>query len=86
MTIASATEFKIHLGEYLDKSRTEPVFVRKSGRDVAVLISKEEFDRLSVQPLRRPRRRGFAKHLFTGIDVDKLLATPIEGFEEYMPE
>ena len=86
MTIASATDFKVHLGEYLDKAQSEPVIVQKAGRDVAVLISKDEYDRLSNRPEPRRRQRGFAKHLFAGVDVDQLLATPLEGFEEYMPE
>jgi prevent-host-death family protein len=82
MTVTSANDLKTHLGQFLDRAQTEPVCIRKSGRDVAVLISKTEFDRLCESPLRRPRRRGFAKHLFAGIDIDKLLATPVEGFEE----
>lgn len=86
MTTASATDVKTHFGEYLDKARMEPVIVQRSGRDVAVLISKEEYDRLVAGPVSRARRPGFARRLFEGVDVDRLLSTPVEGFEEYIPE
>ena len=40
----TATEAKNRFGELLETVKTEPVFIRKNGRDVAVLISKEEFE------------------------------------------
>src|SRR6266446_1356552 len=43
MTTTTATELKNRLGAYLDAARTEPVFIQKSGRDVAVLISREHY-------------------------------------------
>ena len=35
----TATELKNRLGRYLDVSETNPVFVKKSGRNKSVLIS-----------------------------------------------
>jgi antitoxin Phd len=46
MTTTTATELKNRLGAYLDAARTEPVFIQKSGRDVAVLISREHYSYL----------------------------------------
>jgi prevent-host-death family protein len=46
MTMTTATELKNNLGAYLDAALTAPVFVQKSGRDVAVLISREHYNYL----------------------------------------
>ena len=43
MKTATATEVKTRFGEYLDIAQKEPVRIEKSGRDVAVLVSMEEF-------------------------------------------
>jgi prevent-host-death family protein len=40
---ATATELKNHLGAYLDAALIAPVFVQKSGRDVAVLVSRQHY-------------------------------------------
>ncbi|MEM9278867.1 MAG: type II toxin-antitoxin system Phd/YefM family antitoxin [Pseudomonadota bacterium] len=40
----TATEAKNRFGELLEAVNTEPVFIRKNGRDVAVLISKADFE------------------------------------------
>ncbi len=42
----TATEFKTHLGIYLQGAIKEPVFVEKNNRPVAVLLSIEEYERL----------------------------------------
>ena len=39
----TATELKNHLGVYLDAALIAPVFVQKSGRDVAVLVSRQHY-------------------------------------------
>lgn len=46
MQTVSASDAKNKFGELLDKARVEPVRVQKNGRDVAVVMSPEEFDRL----------------------------------------
>jgi len=43
----SATEAKSHFGKLLDTARRENVAIEKQGRAIAVILSQEEFDRLS---------------------------------------
>lgn len=43
----NATEFKNNLGQYLQKVYKEPVIVHKTGRPTAVLLSYEEYMKLS---------------------------------------
>jgi prevent-host-death family protein len=43
----NATDFKNHLGRYLEASVKEPVVIEKSGRASAVLVSFEGFEKLS---------------------------------------
>jgi antitoxin Phd len=46
MADISATEAKNRFGQMLEMARTEPVHVQKNGRDVAVVVSPEEYARL----------------------------------------
>ena len=48
MKAASATEIKNHFGAFLDRSRSEPVAIQRTGRLVAVLLSWEEYERLTA--------------------------------------
>lgn len=43
MNISAARE---HLPEAIDLARTEPVFLERSGRSAAVLVSPEQYERL----------------------------------------
>lgn len=43
-----ATELKTRLGRYLDASIKEPVFIEKSGRQFAVLMSIEEYEKITA--------------------------------------
>jgi prevent-host-death family protein len=43
MITTTATELKNRLGAYLDTALIEPVFVQKSGRDIAVLMSRQHY-------------------------------------------
>lgn len=45
---ATATEVKNRFGEFLERAVREPVEVEKSGRPVAVLLSREEYERLQA--------------------------------------
>jgi prevent-host-death family protein len=47
MIHVSATEAKVHFGKLLDTARRENVVIEKQGRSVAVILSQEEFERLS---------------------------------------
>lgn len=44
----TATELKNHLGAYLEAAIAAPVFVEKSGREVAVLMSHEHYTYLQA--------------------------------------
>jgi prevent-host-death family protein len=44
----TATEIKNHFGQYLDESILEPVFIEKTGRPVAVMLSTKEYERLTA--------------------------------------
>lgn len=46
MTTVSATEAKQNFAALLDKAQREPVRIRRHQRDVAVLISAEEYEDL----------------------------------------
>ena len=46
MSNITATDAKNRFGQMLEMAQAEPVHVQKNGRDVAVVISPEEFRRL----------------------------------------
>ena len=43
----SATQFKQHVGKYLDATRTRRVIIERQGRPTAVLLSVEEYEALN---------------------------------------
>ncbi|MEX0941175.1 MAG: type II toxin-antitoxin system prevent-host-death family antitoxin [Pseudomonadales bacterium] len=45
MKIMQATDAKNRFGELLKDSSSQPVLIQKNGRDVAVVLSKAEYDR-----------------------------------------
>ncbi|MEO6013348.1 MAG: type II toxin-antitoxin system Phd/YefM family antitoxin [Devosia sp.] len=48
MSSITATDAKNRFGQMLEMAQAEPVHVQKNGRDVAVVISPEEYSRLKV--------------------------------------
>ncbi len=60
----SAREAKNSFGLMIDTARAEPVLIEKHGRGVLVVVSVEEYERLSVQSERagkgEARTRGAA--------------------------
>jgi len=44
----TATDIKNHFGQYLEESILEPVFIEKTGRPVAVMLSAKEYERLTA--------------------------------------
>jgi prevent-host-death family protein len=46
MAAITATDAKNRFGQLLELARSEPVHIQKNGRDVAVLLSPDEFHRL----------------------------------------
>ena len=47
MKVMQASEAKNRFGELLEASGNEPVAIRKNGRDIRVVISTEEYERLT---------------------------------------
>jgi prevent-host-death family protein len=57
MAAITATEAKNKFGQALEMAQAAPLHIQKNGRDVAVLVSPEEFARLrseSVKPVVNP--------------------------------
>ena len=48
MRYVSATDAKQRLAELIDAAQREPVVIRRQNRDVAVVLSPAEYDRLRV--------------------------------------
>lgn len=68
MARINATDAKNRFGQLLEMAKVEPVHVQKNGRDVGVVISPEQYERLlelSSAPKVRPA-------------IDDLLAKSIE--------
>jgi len=65
MKTMSAREAKNGFGLMIDTARAEPVLIEKHGRGVVVVVSVEEYERLSVQSGRavkgETRTRGASK-------------------------
>jgi len=48
MKVANATDVKNRLGEYMDNAQQEPVRVMKQNKPYVVIVSTEEYDRLTT--------------------------------------
>jgi len=46
MVTMSATDAKQNMGALLDAAQSEPVTIRRQNRDIAVVLSVREYDRL----------------------------------------
>lgn len=60
MSTVTATDAKNKFGRLLEEAQREPVRIQKSGRDVAVLVSAAEYQRLKdaeTAPRINPRVR-----------------------------
>lgn len=68
MARMTATDAKNRFGELLETARKEPVRIQKNGRDVAVVLSPEEHDRLEAGQAQSTVRPA----------VERLLAKSIE--------
>ena len=54
MKTLNATQAKNQFGQLLDDAQAEPVAIQKNGRNVAVLVSADEFQRISGAEAVRP--------------------------------
>ena len=75
MTRVTATEFKNNVGAFSDAAMREPVIITSHQRDRLVLISADEYHRLTGAPdglseeRRRELREGIEYHRHTIIEL-----------------
>lgn len=62
MSSITATDAKNRFGQVLEMARTEPVHVQKNGRDVAVVLSPEEYRRYQ-EVMAKPKVRPAVEEL-----------------------
>ena len=62
MNTFTASDAKNRFGQVLELAQSEPVLIRKNGRDVAVVLSPEEFRRLAEAGRRDPSSAVKALH------------------------
>jgi len=81
MRYVSATEAKQRLAALLDAAQREPVTIQRQNRDVAVLLSPQEYDRLRAVNIdeferfcdrvaERAAARGLTEEKLTGLLAD----------------
>lgn len=56
MKTVAATEAKNRLGAILDAAQREPIVIRRQDRDIAVLLSIADYDRLRSANVRADRK------------------------------
>ncbi len=83
MKIVSATDAKQRFAALLDAAQREPVRIRRQNRDVAVVLSAEEYDRIrgaNIEELdrlcERVSRQAAARGMTDKILADLLKADP----------
>jgi len=75
MQIVSATEAKQSFGAVIDKAQREPVMIRKQNRDVAVIMSIEDYQRITrinIQEFQQFRNTISQKAQKRGLTDEKL--------------
>jgi prevent-host-death family protein len=77
MRYVSATDAKQRLAALLDAAQREPVVIRRQKRDVAVILSPQEYDRLralNIDEFERFCDRVAEQAAARGLTEDKLAA------------
>lgn len=75
MKTVAATEAKNRLGAILDDAQREPVVIRRQDRDIAVVISMAEYERLrsgNVQAFLDLRNEAAAQAAANGLTEERL--------------
>ncbi|MDB5402682.1 MAG: prevent-host-death family protein [Rhodopila sp.] len=75
MRTISATEAKQNLGALLDSAQSEPITIRRQNRDIAVVLSAREYDRLraiNVDEFERFCDRIGQRAVANGLTAEKL--------------
>ena len=83
MKTVAATEAQERLGAILDDAQREPVVIRRQGRDVAVVLSMAEYERLrtgNVRAFLDLRKEIAAEAAAKGL-IDERLAEILSGDE-----
>jgi prevent-host-death family protein len=78
MLTVTATEARDNVDELWKKAASEPVMVESTGKAMVVVMSAQEYERLSDKHSRKPRAAGTGANLLAGVDVDALLDTPVD--------
>jgi antitoxin Phd len=76
MRTVSATDAKQRLAALLDAAQREPVLIRRHNRDVAVIMSADEYDRIrkaNIAELERPMDRISSEAAARGL-TEEILA------------
>ena len=82
MVTINAADARNDIEELWSKAAQEPITILRAGQAVAVVLSPAEFERLTAR--RRGAKAGFAKHLFSGGDLNSVLNTSLDDvFKEY---
>jgi prevent-host-death family protein len=81
MKSVAATEAKNRLGAILDEAQREPIVIRRQDRDVAVLLSMADYERLragNIQAFLDLRKEVAAQAATSGL-TDERLAELLTG-------
>ena len=75
MKTVPATEAKNRLGAILDDAQREPVVIRRQDRDIAVVLSMADYERLrsgNIQAFLELRKQVAAEATANGLTVERL--------------
>jgi len=75
MKSVSATEAKNRLGAILDEAQREPIVIRRQDRDIAVVLSMADYERLragNIQAFLDLRNEVAAEAAASGLTDDRL--------------
>ncbi len=84
MLVATATQAKTQFGKILEEAGREPVTIKKSGRDVAVILSFNEYKRVTEIEDKYWLKKAQQAHKegFIGIKASKKLLDDLLNAED----